>query len=121
MKSGLTHTVTHTAKGPKSGGEDIRLILSAALLFFHHLCHEIAHLLRGTFLHLPRNVGVGAGVKPASKCPSILDPVFNQFLRKLRTVKTVLFLAAKKACKHVRRSFHSEGPIPCMRRLRHFF
>ena len=36
------------------------LILSAALLFLHDLRHEIAHLLRGTFLHLPRDVGVSA-------------------------------------------------------------
>ena len=36
------------------------LILSAALLFLHHLCHEIAHLFCCTFLHLPRDVGVGA-------------------------------------------------------------
>ena len=60
MKSGLTHTVTHTAKCPKSGGEDDRVILSAALLFLHHLCHEIAHLFCCTFLHLPRDVGVGS-------------------------------------------------------------
>ena len=38
----------------------MRGILSAALLFLHHLCHEIAHLFGGTFLHLPRDVGVGA-------------------------------------------------------------
>ena len=36
------------------------LILSAALLFLHDLCHEIAHLFGGTFLHLPRDVGVGS-------------------------------------------------------------
>ena len=36
------------------------LILSAALLFLHNLRHEIAHLFRGAFLHLPRDVGVGA-------------------------------------------------------------
>ena len=36
------------------------LILSATLLFLHHLCHEIAHLFGGTFLHLPRDVGVSA-------------------------------------------------------------
>ena len=36
------------------------LILSAALLFLHDLCHEIAHLFGGTFLHLARDVGVGA-------------------------------------------------------------
>ena len=60
MKSGLTHTVTHTAKCLKSGGEDDRLILSAALLLLHDLCHEIAHLFGGAFLHLARDVGVGA-------------------------------------------------------------
>ena len=36
------------------------LILSAALLFLHDLCHEITHLFGCTFLHLPRDVGVGA-------------------------------------------------------------
>ena len=36
------------------------LILSAALLFLHDLCHEIAHLFCRAFLHLPRDVGVGA-------------------------------------------------------------
>ena len=36
------------------------LILSAALLFLHDLCHEIAHLFCCTFLHLPCDVGVGA-------------------------------------------------------------
>ena len=39
-------------------------ILSAALCFLtacsHHLCHEIAHLFGGAFLHLARDVGVGA-------------------------------------------------------------
>ena len=46
------------------GREDICRILSAALCFSsacsHNLRHEIAHLLRCTFLHLPCNVGVGA-------------------------------------------------------------
>ena len=64
MKSGLTHTVTHTAKCPKSGGENNCVILSAVLYFFaifsHQLRHEIAHLFGGAFLHLPRDVGVGA-------------------------------------------------------------
>ena len=60
MKSGLTHTATHTAKCPESGGEDMYLILSAALLFLHDLCHEIAHLFGGAFLHLPCDVRVGA-------------------------------------------------------------
>ena len=40
------------------------LILSAALCFSaacsHDLRHEIAHLFGGAFLHLPRDVGVGA-------------------------------------------------------------
>ena len=36
------------------------LILSAAFLFLHDLCHEIAHLFGGAFLHLARDVGVGA-------------------------------------------------------------
>ena len=39
-------------------------ILSAALCFLtacsHHLRHEISHLFGGTFLHLARDVGVGA-------------------------------------------------------------
>ena len=34
------------------------LILSAALLFLHDLCHEIAHLFGGAFLHLARDVGI---------------------------------------------------------------
>ena len=64
LQKRLTHTVTQTRKGPKSGGEDVRLILSAALCFSaacsHDLRHEIAHLLGGTFLHLPRDMGVCA-------------------------------------------------------------
>ena len=36
------------------------LILSAALLFLHDLCHEIAHLFGCAFLHLPCDVGVGS-------------------------------------------------------------
>ena len=36
------------------------LIFSAALLFLHDLCHEIAHLFGGAFLHLACDVGVGA-------------------------------------------------------------
>ena len=31
-----------------------------SLPFSQHLRHEIAHLLRGTFLHLSRDVGVGS-------------------------------------------------------------
>ena len=56
--------MTHTAKCPKSGGEDDRVILFAALCFLtacsHDLRHEFAHLFGGTFLHLPCDVGVGA-------------------------------------------------------------
>ena len=36
------------------------LILSAALLFLHNLCHEITHLFGCAFLHLARDVGVGS-------------------------------------------------------------
>ena len=36
------------------------LILSATLLFLHDLCHEIAHLFGGAFLHLARDVRVSA-------------------------------------------------------------
>ena len=36
------------------------LILSAALLFLHDLRHEIAQLFGSAFLHLARDVGVGA-------------------------------------------------------------
>ena len=36
------------------------LILSAAFLFLHDLCHEIAHLFGGAFLHLACDVRVGA-------------------------------------------------------------
>ena len=36
------------------------LILSAALLFLHDLCHEIAHLFGGALLHLACDVGVGS-------------------------------------------------------------
>ena len=40
------------------------LILSAALCFSaacsHDLRHEIAHLFGGTFLHLPRDVGISS-------------------------------------------------------------
>ena len=56
--------MTHTAKCPKSGGEDVCLILSAALCFSaacsHDLRHEIAHLFGCAFLHLPCDVGVGS-------------------------------------------------------------
>ena len=56
--------MTHTAKCPKSVGEDDCVILSDALCFFlafsHDLRHEIAHLFGGTFLHLPRDVGIGS-------------------------------------------------------------
>ena len=63
MKSGLTHTATHTAKCPESGGEDMYLILSAALLFLHDLCHKIAHLFGCTFLHLACDMGIGSQCK----------------------------------------------------------
>ena len=56
----LVHFLGYSLKCPKSGGEDIRLILSAALLFLHHLRHEISHLFGGAFLHLARDVGVGS-------------------------------------------------------------
>ena len=56
--------MTHTAKCLKSVGEDVCLILSAALCFSaacsHDLRHEIAQLFGSALLHLPRNVGVGA-------------------------------------------------------------
>ena len=46
-------------------------ILSDALCFLtacsHHLRHEISHLFGGTFLHLARDVGVGAKGKPCVK------------------------------------------------------
>ena len=46
-------------------------IRSDALCFLtacsHHLCHEIAHLFGGAFLHLARDVGVGAKGKPCVK------------------------------------------------------
>ena len=38
-----------------------------SLLFSQHLRHEIAHLFGGTFLHLARDVGVGAKGKPCVK------------------------------------------------------
>ena len=43
------------------------LILSAALLFLHNLCHEIAHLFGGAFLHLTCDVRVGAERKACIK------------------------------------------------------
>ena len=56
------------AKDSESVGEDICLILSAALCFSaacsHDLRHEIAHLFGCAFLHLPCDVGVGAKGKP---------------------------------------------------------
>ena len=56
--------MTHTAKCPKSGGENNCVILSAVLYFFaifsHQLRHEIAHFFGCAFLHLPCDVGVGA-------------------------------------------------------------
>ena len=48
----------------ESVGEDICLILSDALCFFfafsHDLRHKISHLFGCTFLHLARDMGVGA-------------------------------------------------------------
>ena len=38
-----------------------------SLLFSQHLRHEIAHLLRGTFLHLACDVGIGAERKACIK------------------------------------------------------
>ena len=38
-----------------------------SLPFSHDLRHEITHLFGGTFLHLPRDVGVGAKGKPCVK------------------------------------------------------
>ena len=56
--------MTHTAKCSESVGEDVCLILSAALCFSaacsHDLRHEITHLFGCAFLHLPCDVGVGA-------------------------------------------------------------
>ena len=56
--------MTHPAKCPKSGGEDVCLILSAALCFSaacsHDLRHEIAQLFGSAFLHLARDVRVSA-------------------------------------------------------------
>ena len=63
--------MTHTAKCPESGGEDDRVILFAALCFLtacsHDLRHEIAHLFGGAFLHLARDVRVGAERKACIK------------------------------------------------------
>ena len=36
-------------------------------LFLHDLRHEFAHLFGGAFLHLARDVGVGAKGKPCVK------------------------------------------------------
>ena len=36
------------------------MLFGFSLPFSHHLCHEIAHLFCCTFLHLPRDVGVGS-------------------------------------------------------------
>ena len=53
-----------------------------SLPFSHHLRHEIAHLLRGTFLHLPRDMGVtstascGTWMRESGKraCQSFAQP-----------------------------------------------
>ena len=63
------------------------LILSAALLFLHDLCHEIAHLFGGAFLHLPRDVGVGAKGK-----------------------------SSVEMAEHTRYSFHIHAILQCQRR-----
>ena len=52
------------------------LILSAALLLLHDLRHEIAHLLGSAFLHLPRDVGVGAKGKP---CVEVTEHTGHRF------------------------------------------
>ena len=51
----------------ESVGEDMYSIRSVALLFLHDLRHEISHLFGGTFLHLARDVGVGAERKACIK------------------------------------------------------
>ena len=60
----LVHFLGYSLKCSESGGEDVCLILSAALCFSaacsHDLRHKIAHLFGGAFLHLPCDVGVGA-------------------------------------------------------------
>ena len=60
----LVHFLGYSLKDSESVGEDVCLILSAALCFSaacsHHLRHEIAHLFGGAFLHFPRDVGVGS-------------------------------------------------------------
>ena len=84
--------MTHTQKCAESGGEDDRVILSAVLYFFslsflHDLRHKIAHLLRGTFLHLPCDVGV---------CPQCK--------------------ACVEMAEHTRYSFHIHAILQCQRR-----
>ena len=58
------HADPRGEKCSESGGEDVCLILSAALCFFlafsHDLRHEIAHLFGCAFLHLTCDVGVGS-------------------------------------------------------------
>ena len=56
--------------------------LCFSLLFSHHLRHEIAHLFGGTFLHLARDVGVGAErearvVVPEHTADDILKQIRN--------------------------------------------
>ena len=62
--SGFDPHVDSHGECAESGGEDVCLILSAALCFSaacsHDLRHEIAHLFGGAFLHLPCDVGVGS-------------------------------------------------------------
>ena len=65
FRAAMGHFLVHfLGYSLKSGGEDVCLILSAALCFSvacsHDLRHEIAHLFGGAFLHLARDMGVGA-------------------------------------------------------------
>ena len=63
------------------------LILSAALLFLHDLCHKIAHLFGCTFLHLACDMGIG------SQCKACVE-----------------------MAEHTRYSFHIHAILQCQRR-----
>ena len=69
--SDLTHTVTHTPKGPERFKEcrTGRFAFPPGIFFsvLHDLLHEIAHGLGGLVLLLPGGVGVGAQGKPGVK------------------------------------------------------